>query len=86
MLLEDLINSQCPDLRICVTSRPEADITLVLEPMSFHSISLHDESGQMADIENYIKSVVNTNRNMRRWKLEHRQRVIDFLIEKADGM
>jgi hypothetical protein len=86
MLLEDLINSKYPNLRICVTSRPEADIKLVLEPLSFRSISLHDESGQMADIENYIKSVVNTNRNMRRWKLEHRQRVIEFLTEKADGM
>jgi hypothetical protein len=86
MLLEDLIDSQHPNLRICVTSRPEADIKLILEPISFRSISLHDESGQMADIENYIKSAVNANRNMRRWKPEHRQRVIDFLMNKADGM
>ena len=86
MLLEDLIDSQYPNLRICVTSRPEADIKVVLEPLSFLSMSLHDESGQMDDIENYIKSVVNTNRNMRRWKPEHRQLVIDILIERADGM
>jgi hypothetical protein len=86
MLLEDLIDPQYPNLRICVTSRPEADIKVVLEPISFRSISLHDESGQMKDIENYIKSVVNTNRNMRRWKPEHKQLVIDVLIERADGM
>jgi hypothetical protein len=86
MLLEELIDSQHRNLRICVTSRPEADIKLILEPISFRSISLHDESGQMADIENYIKSAVNGNRNMRRWKPEHRQRVIDFLMNKADGM
>ncbi len=86
MLLEDLIDSQLPNLRICVTSRPEADIKLVLEPLTFRSVSLHDESGQKEDIENYIKSVVNTNRKMRRWKVEHKQLVIDILTKRADGM
>jgi hypothetical protein len=86
MLLEDLINSQLPNLRICVTSRPEADIRRVLEPLTFRSISLHEESGQMEDIENYIKWVVSTNAKMRRWKPEHKQLVIDVLIERADGM
>ena len=86
MLLEDLIDSQLPNLRICVTSRLEADIKPVLEPLTFRSVSLHDESGQKEDIENYIKSVVNTNRNMRRWKAEHKQLVIDVLTKRADGM
>jgi NACHT domain len=85
-LLEDLIDSQVPNLRICITSRPEADIRPILEPLTFRSVSLHDESGQKQDIENYIKSVVNTNRNMRRWKPEHKQLVIDILTERADGM
>jgi hypothetical protein len=85
-LLEDLIDSQLPNLRICVTSRPEADIRPVLEPLTFRSVSLHDERGQREDIENYIKSVVNTNRNMRRWPPEHKQLVIDVLTKRADGM
>ena len=85
-LLEDLIDSQLPNLRICVTSRPEADIKPVLEPLTFRSVSLHDERGQKEDIENYIKSVVNTNRKMRRWKPEQRQLVIDVLTKQADGM
>jgi len=85
-LLEDLIDSQLPNLRICVTSRPETDIKLILEPLTFHSVSLHDEYGQMEDLENYIKSVVNTNRNMRRWRSEHKQLVIDVLTERADCM
>jgi hypothetical protein len=85
-LLEDLIDSQVPNLRICVTSRPEADIMHILEPLTFRSVSLHDESGQKKDIENYIKSVVNTNRNMQRWKPEQKQLVIDVLTERADGM
>jgi DNA-directed RNA polymerase beta' subunit len=58
----------------------------VLEPLSFRSISLHDERGQQEDIEKYIKSVVNTNKRMRRWKPEHKQLVIDVLTERADGM
>jgi len=85
-LLEDLIDSQVPNLRICVTSRPEVDIRPVLQPLTFRSVSLHDESGQKEDIENYIKWVVNTNRNMRRWTPEQKQLVIDVLIERADGM
>ena len=85
-LLEDLIDSQFPHLRICVTSRPEADIKSFLEPLTFRSVSLHDERGQKEDIENYIKSVVTTNRKMQRWKQEHKQLVIDVLTERADGM
>jgi hypothetical protein len=86
MLLEDLVGLQLPNLRICVTSRLEADIKPVLEPITFRSISLHDETGQMEDIERYIRSVVNTSRKMRRWKLEHKQLVIDVLTKRADGM
>jgi len=85
-LLEDLIAARFTNLRICVTSRPEADIKPVLEPLTFRSVSLHEESGQNLDIEDYIKWVVNTNKNMQRWKLEHKQLVIDVLIERADGM
>ena len=85
-LLEDLVDLQLPSLRICVTSRPEADIKPVLEPLTFRSISLHDESGQKEDIENYIKSVVNTNRKMRRWTSGNKQLVIDVLTRRANGM
>ena len=86
MFLDNLIDSQFPNLRICITSRPESDIRIVLEPLTFRSISLHDESGQMEDIENFIKSVVNNSRKMRRWKPEHKQLVIDVLTKRADGM
>jgi hypothetical protein len=85
-LMEGLIDSQFPNLRICVTSRLETDIKAVLEPLTFLSISLHDQSGQMKDIENYIKSVVNTDRIMRRWKAADKELVIDVLTNKADGM
>jgi hypothetical protein len=85
-LVEELIDAQLQNLRICVTSRPEIDIKALLEPLSFRSISLHDERGQMEDIENYIKSVVNKDPRNRKWKAEDKQLVIDVLTENADGM
>ncbi|KAH9034463.1 hypothetical protein EDB85DRAFT_2088272 [Lactarius pseudohatsudake] len=84
--LEDLVGSQLPNVHLCVASRPEIDIRSILEPLASFRISLHEESGQMADILGYIKSVVQSDRNMRRWKAENRQLVIDRLSEKADGM
>jgi hypothetical protein len=86
MLLEDLIYSHIPNLRICVASRPESDIKAVLEPLTFHSISLHEENGQMEDIDNYIRSVVSTDPRMRRWNAADKELVIDVLIKKSDGM
>src|SRR6266478_854163 len=41
--IEELFKSQIPNLRICVTSRPEVDIKDVLDPLIFGSVSLHDE-------------------------------------------
>ena len=85
-LIEELIKSQYPNLRICVTSRPETDIKHVLDSLTFRSISLHDEDGQKRDIEDFIKSVVYTHRRIRKWKAEQKQLVIDVLTEQADGM
>jgi len=84
--LEDLVEAQLPNLRICVTSRPEVDITAILKPLAFRSISLHDESGQKKDIMKYIESIVNTNKDMQNWNPEHKELVIDVLTKKADGM
>ncbi len=67
-------------------SRPEIDIKDVLDPLIFGSVSLHDEGGQKKDIEDYIKSVVNTHRKYKRWKAKHKQLVIDVLTEKANGI
>jgi hypothetical protein len=85
-LVEELIKSQFPNLRMCVTSRPETDIKYVLDPLTFRSVSLHDERGQMGDIEAYVKSVIYTHPKNRRWKAEHKQLVVDVLTAKADGM
>ena len=85
-LIEELIKLRSPNLRICVTSRPETDIEHVLGRLNPHNISLHGEKGQQKDIENYIKSVINTHPENISWKEEHKQLVVNDLTEKADGM
>ena len=85
-LVEELVDLRISNLRICVSSRPEADILPILEPLAFRSVSLHSEIGQVEDIAKYVRSVVHTNREMRRWKVTDKQLVIDELIKKANGM
>jgi hypothetical protein len=88
VLLERLVKSNLPNLRLCVTSRPETDIRTTLEPLTTtsNSISLHDERGQKKDIIDFVCSVVYSDKNMRRWREEDKQLVIKTLSEKADGM
>jgi hypothetical protein len=85
-LIEELIKTQIRNLRVCVTSRPELDIKMALDPLILLSVSLHDEGGQKRDIENYIKSVINTRTINGRWKEEHRILAIAVLTEKSNGM
>ena len=85
-LIEELVDLKLPNLHLCVASRPEMDIRIVLEPVTTLKISLHDERGQKEDIIKYIKSVVRSDRSMRRWKEEDKQLVVETLSSKADGM
>jgi hypothetical protein len=73
-------------LSICVTSRTEADIEAVLQPLASHRVSLHHESGQRKDIINYIKWFINSNPKTRKWRKEDKELVIEKLSERADGM
>src|SRR5260221_9251356 len=84
--LEDLVEAQLPNLRICVTSRPEIDIKAILGPLAFRSVTFNDESGKARDTTKHIESTVNTHKNMQNWNPEHKQLVIDVLTKKADGM
>jgi hypothetical protein len=87
-LVKELVNLHVPNLHICVTSRPEVDIRDVLEPLTSHRVSLHDQSGQQKDIENYVRSVVYSDSEpiMRRWRKEDKEHVIEVLSKLADGM
>ena len=87
-LVEDLLGLHLPNLRICITSRPEIDIKVALKPLASHSVSLHDEIGQQKDIADYIRSVVYSDKNMmmKRWREDETDLVIERLSERADGM
>ena len=87
-LVNDLVDLRLRGLYICATSRPEVDIRAVLEPLAFRSVSLHDESGQKADISEYVRSAVNSSPStaMRRWREDDKNLVIETLTERADGM
>ena len=85
-IVEKLVKLQHPNLRICVTSRREVDIELVLLPLAFHSVSLHDEGGQRQDIAEYVKSFIRSDRKMRKWGKSDKVLVIKILTEKAGGM
>ena len=85
-LIEDLVDLELPNVHLCVASRPEMDIRMVLEPLTTLKISLHDEIGQKEDIIKYIESIFRSDRRMRRWKEEDKQLAVDTLSGKADGM
>jgi hypothetical protein len=84
-LMEELVRLGLPGLHLCVASRPEIDIRMVLEPLTHLQISLHDQTKQKRDINDYIKAIVHSDRRMRRWKEEDRNLVVEKLSQNADG-
>jgi hypothetical protein len=85
-LMEELVGLHLPNIHICVTSRPEYDIQIVLKRLTESPVSLHDESGQKEDITNYVASFVRSNQRMQRWREEDQDLVVKTLSEKAHGM
>jgi hypothetical protein len=85
-LLKDLVGLRFPNLHICVTSRPEIDIKNFLSPLVRSAVSLHEESGQMKDILDYVRNVVYSDSMMRRWRNDQKELVVEELSKKADGM
>jgi hypothetical protein len=90
-LVKRLINMNVANLRLCVTSRFEVDIKTYLEPLTSTStstrISLQDQDGQKRDIEQYIKSVIDSDAfKILRWTDGDKTLVFNELSKKADGM
>ena len=87
-LVQDLVHLRLPNLRICITSRSEVDISEALNPLASQTISLHDELGQSKDIVNYVRSVVYSDANifMKTWMKEDKELIIEVLSARADGM
>ena len=85
-LVDELVQLGLPNLRFCVTSRPETDILMALERLTSLRVSLHDEIGQGQDILDYISTVVHSDPKMGKWRAEDKQLVIDVLSARSDGM
>ena len=85
-LVEELVKFCLPNLRLCITSRPELDIQTTLDPLTTQKLSLHDESGQKQDINYYVTVVVHSDRRMKTWRNDDKDTVIGDLTEKANGM
>ena len=79
--VQDLIDLHLPDLHLCVTSRPEIDIRTTLEPLTSLHVSLHNQGGQTKDIIDYITSVVDSDKKMRRWRDEDKTLIITTLSD-----
>jgi hypothetical protein len=84
--IKQLVGFSLPNLRICITSRPEIDIRTVIEPLTTRRVSLHEETGQTKDIVEYVSSIVRSDTRMGKWRAEDQRLVIETLSEKADGM
>ena len=85
-LVKELVGLHYPNLRLCVTSRPEFDIRTALKPLATQQISLHEEGGQKQDINDYVTSVVSSDEMMKRWRSNDKTMVINKLTARADGM
>ena len=87
-LVKELVSLQLTGLHICVTSRPEVDISDALGSLASQIVSLQDELGQKKDIAGYVRSIVycGASKFMKRWRKEDKEHVIKTLSERADGM
>ena len=86
ILVEELVGLCVSNLHICITTRPEIDIKTIIHPLTSHSVSLHEERGQIQGIVDYVRSTVNSDAGMRRWRVEDKELVTEVLSGKADGM
>ena len=87
-LIKELVNLHFPGLHICITSRPEVDISDALGSLTSQTVSLQDELGQKNDIADYVRSVVYSgmSASMKQWRKDDKEHVIETLSERASGM
>ena len=85
-LVKELVELRQLNLRLFITSRPEFDIRITLQPLATQQLSHHDESGQKQDIVDYVTFVVRSDKKMVKWRDDEKNMVIEKLTEKADGM
>jgi hypothetical protein len=84
-LIEELVGLKHLNVHICVASRPEIDIRMVLGSLEPLQISLDDEIGQKADIIAFIEHTVHS-KHMPEWTEDNQSLVINTLSQNANGM
>ena len=84
----DLFRSTHPNLFVCITSQPEQDINATLNSLTSpsHHVALYEEDGQRQDINDYVRTFVQTDTAVRRWRAEDKELVINTLSQRANGM
>jgi hypothetical protein len=87
-LIQELVELNLQNFRLCITSRPEVDIRNALEPLTTISsrVSLHDEDGQKEDIADYVRFIVYSDKKIMRWRVEDKELVVGTLSNRAQGM
>ena len=86
--VKDFVQSKHSNLFICITSRLEKDINTALNPLTSPSrrVSLHEEGGQMEDINSFVCSFVMNDETMKEWTTEDKELIIRVLSKHAQGM
>jgi len=84
-VVKELIDLNLPNLRLCVTSRPEIDIRRVFEPLNPYVVSLHDQEGQIKDVAEYVKSVIHSDATMGNWPERVKESVINTIAKNVGG-
>jgi hypothetical protein len=86
--IKELVKLGIPNLHVCITSRPELDIRNTVKQLARLVVSLQDQDGQKDDIAAYVHSTVYSDNEevMTRWGEELKERVVQTLSCKADGM
>jgi hypothetical protein len=84
--IKELVDLQLHNLRICAASRPEVYINADLERPSFRHVSLDTRKEHANDIAIYIRSICESDSMMKHWEYDARERVVDTLIRKNNGM
>ena len=76
-----VVDLRCANLRICAPRR--------ISKLPWHlTVSLHDEDRQKKDIDDYFRFFVYSDRHMRRWRVEDKDRVTrkpSFLKSRDDN-
>jgi hypothetical protein len=83
-LIKELVDLKLPSVYLCLASRAEIDIQMVLESLRPLQVSLDDEMGQTGDIIAYIEDTVRSNST--EWTEKDQELVIYTLSQKANGM